>query len=175
MIRSQRSRSFDKHNFCSFGLLGSQKCWKFLSIIWYFWGHHYGFTNYFRIFFFNILRFSNIIPGGVSAWKIWSCEAEAEIWSSKTYKISVFGPFWLSSDLLIVLHMVCKNQENWESSLVGLLVTSHSEMPNISSNNFFFAFLSCHDRFTNYFEILTFLFSNIIAVAVLTWKISFWD
>ena len=65
-------------------------------------------------------------------------------------------------DFLIVFHMVWKNQESCESWLVEFWVIRHSKMSTISVNTFFFAVLSCHYGFTNYFEILNFVFSNTI-------------
>ena len=66
--------------------------------------------------------------------------------------------------------MVWKNQESCESWLVGLGVSSHSNMQKISANIFFFSFFSCHYGFTNYFEILIFVFSNTIPTVVSTVK-----
>lgn len=67
----------------------------------------------------------------------------------------------LFSDIILVFHMVCNNQdsnqESWESFSVGLLVTWLSNKPK-NSSNYFFAFLSHYYGFTNYFETLTFLF-----------------
>ena len=67
--------------------------------------------------------------------------------------------------------MVWKNEESCESWLVGFWVSRHSKMQKISANNFFFAFLSCHYGFTNYFEILIFAFSNMIPRGVSACKI----
>ena len=57
----------------------------------------------------------------------------------------------LSSPLLFyflkAFYMVWKCQESCESWLVGFWVSRRSKMPKISVNNFF-AFLSCHYRFT---------------------------
>ena len=64
-------------------------------------------------------------------------------------------------DFLTVFHMIWRNQESFESWLVGLWVRRHSKMQKNSANNFF-AFLSCHYGSTSYFEILIFTFSNII-------------
>lgn len=67
----------------------------------------------------------------------------------------------LFSDIILVFHMVCNNQdsnqESWESFSVGLLVTWLSNKPK-NSSNYFFAFLSHYYGFTNHFETLTFLF-----------------
>ena len=63
--------------------------------------------------------------------------------------------------------MVWKNQESCESWLVGFGVSTHSK---ISASNFF-AFLSRHYGFTNYFEELIFAFFNTIPRGVSTSKI----
>ena len=73
-------------------------------------------------------------------------------------------------DFLTVFHVVWKSQENCRSWLVGFWVSRHSKMPKISVNNFF-QFLSSHYGFTNNFEILNFVFSNITPRGVLTCKI----
>ena len=66
--------------------------------------------------------------------------------------------------------MVWKNQDSYESWLVGFVVSRCSKMQKNSASNFF-AFLSCHYGFTNYFEILIFAFSNTIPRGVSTCKI----
>ena len=81
------------------------------------------------------------------------------------------SPGSLIFDFLTVSHMVWNNQESCESLLVGFWISRHSKMQTISVNNLFFACLSCHYGFTDYFEILIFLFSNIISRGVLSCKI----
>ena len=71
-------------------------------------------------------------------------------------------PSSLIFDFLTVFHMVWNNQESCESLLVGFWISRHSKMQSISVSNLFFACLSCQYGFTDCFEILIFLFSNII-------------
>ena len=65
---------------------------------------------------------------------------------------------------LIVFHMIWKNQGSRELSLDSFWGNRHSKMQKSSAVFFcfFFSFLNCHYRFTNYFEILNFAFSDII-------------
>lgn len=99
---------------------------------------------------------------GFQVYKIW-----ADVWKiycRQSLEI-IFGqksiPTVPFSDIILVFHMVCNNQdsnqESWESFSVGLLVTWLSNKPK-NSSNYFFAFLSHYYGFTNYFETLTFLF-----------------
>ena len=65
--------------------------------------------------------------------------------------------------------MIWKNQESCEFLLVGsgLVDTQKSQKFQLTFF-FFFAFLSYRHGITNYFEILNFVFSNIIKGRVLT-------
>ena len=79
-------------------------------------------------------------------------------------------------DFLIAFHMVWKKQESWESWLVGFWVNSAFKNAKNFCQQFFWAFLSRHYGFANYFEILIFAFSNITPRGVSTCKIlPFWD
>ena len=62
--------------------------------------------------------------------------------------------------LLILFHMVWKNQEIWDPWLVGFWINRHLKMPKISANNFF-SYLSHHYGFTNDFEIRKKKISNL--------------
>ena len=62
--------------------------------------------------------------------------------------------------LLILFHMVWKNQEIWDPWLVGFWINRHLKMPKISANNFF-SYLSHHYGFTKDFEIRKKKISNL--------------
>ena len=62
-------------------------------------------------------------------------------------------------DFLIVFYMFWKNQESWEPWSVGFWVNKNSKM---QKNSAMFLSLTGQYGFTNNFEILNFIFSNII-------------
>ena len=69
---------------------------------------------------------------------------------------------------------VLKSFSGWNNSLESPVfgfsdsLNRNSKMPEISAMNFFCVFLSCHYGYTNYFEILNFLFSKTILGGVPT-------
>ena len=68
-----------------------------------------------------------------------------------------------------VFHMVWENQESWVLGFFWVIGIQKCKI--FSSDKFFFVFLSCHYGFMNCFEILNFVFSNIISGGVWTCKI----
>ena len=95
---------------------------------------------------------------GFQASKIWMCfwklTAEQVLKSFSSRNNSLKPPvFGFSNSLPYGL------EESREfRALIRWVLNMHSKLKKVSSNNFFFAFLSCHYGFTNYFEILTFAF-----------------
>ena len=77
-----------------------------------------------------------------------------KFWNHFHAEIIPWSPMFL--DFLTTFHMVWKNQQSFESWLVWLWVSRHLKTPKIKPT--IFLFLSCHYGFTNYFEILNFLF-----------------
>ena len=84
-------------------------------------------------------------------WKIYS-EASLQIIFRKKNNSLEPPAFWFSNSLPCCLGETCKS---W---LVRFWVSRHSKKQKHSANSFSFAFLSCCYGFTNYFEILIFLF-----------------
>ena len=105
---------------------------------------------------------------GFQASKIW--KFLLKVYSEASLQIIFRKNFFPRTpfDFRTVFHMVWKNQESCESWLVGFWVSWHSKMQKRFANSFSFAFLSCYYGFSNYFEILIFVFSNIMRIWVST-------
>ena len=73
-------------------------------------------------------------------------------------------------DFITVFHMVWKHQESWEIWLDGFWGNRHLKVQKIFCWKFFCVFLRCRYGFTDCFEILNFVFSNIICRGVWTCK-----
>ena len=133
----------------------SNCCFQFLS-------HHYGFTNYFERTKFlsgESFKLLHIIFLGI---------ALPEIWSLKNCKIDFFSLFtdFLPSILFEYFEYVrtkCPKKMYVILNLAGI-----QKQQNLANQSFFFSIFSCHYGFTNFFEILNFLFSNIIPEQVST-------
>ena len=97
---------------------------------------------------------------GFKAFKIWFFSENLLQSKFSNYfqaEIIPWSPMFL--DFLTAFHMVLMNQESCESWLVRFSVMRHPKKPKIKPT-IFSLFLSCHYGFTNYFEILNFLFST---------------
>ena len=98
---------------------------------------------------------------------------QSKFWNRFKAEVIPWSPILLH--FLTAFCMVSKNQESCESWLVRFWVSRPSNTSKISVNQFFIiiiiiiiiSYLSCYG-FTDYFEILSFCFSNIIPEEVST-------